>query len=164
MKKNNKGFFLAETIVMIALVTTVIAFLYPNVSKLYENYNNRIKYHDQTEDLYFLRAVYGYLTARGGKIVLNDDELVDITAQVNGIFDGENGLIKLFVTGYMETPKIDINDYSGEDFEPSDLNKYLHRLKKTNYEPNAYRLIGIFENNRYASIKIAGIDVTKDGE
>ena len=57
MKKNNKGFFLAETIVVLALVTTVIAFVYPNVSKLYENYNTRIKYYDQTEDLGVLQEV-----------------------------------------------------------------------------------------------------------
>ena len=39
---NNKGFFLAETIVIIALVTTIMAFVYPNVSKLFENYKNRV--------------------------------------------------------------------------------------------------------------------------
>lgn len=61
MKKNNKGFFLAETIVVIALVTTVMAFVYPNVSKLNENYNNRTKYYDQTEDLYVLKATYNLL-------------------------------------------------------------------------------------------------------
>ena len=61
MKKNNKGFFLAETIVVIALVTTVMAFVYPNVTKLYENYKNRANYYDQTEDLYALRAVYDLL-------------------------------------------------------------------------------------------------------
>ena len=55
---NNKGFFLAETIVIIALVTTIMAFVYPNVSKLYENYKNRVKYYDQPEDLYALRAIY----------------------------------------------------------------------------------------------------------
>lgn len=61
MKKNNKGFFLAETIVVIALVTTVMAFVYPNVSKLNENYKNRTKYYDQTEDLYVLKATYNLL-------------------------------------------------------------------------------------------------------
>ena len=57
MKKNNKGFFLAETIVVIALVTTVMAFVYPNVTKLYDNYVNRTKYYDQTEDLYTLKIL-----------------------------------------------------------------------------------------------------------
>ena len=63
MRKNKNGFFLAETIIMIALVTTVVAFLYPNVSKLYENYNNRVNYYDQVQDIYVLRAIEEYLTS-----------------------------------------------------------------------------------------------------
>lgn len=58
MKKNNKGFFLAETIVVLALVTTTMAFVYPNVSKLYDNYNSRIKYYDQTQDILLLKEIY----------------------------------------------------------------------------------------------------------
>ena len=68
MKKNNKGFFLAETIVVIALVTTVMAFVYPNVSKLNENYKNRTKYYDQTEDLYALEAVYDSMKATNSNV------------------------------------------------------------------------------------------------
>lgn len=58
------GFFLAETIVMVALVTTVMAFVFPNVSKIYENYKNQMKYYDQTEDIYVLKAVYENLKAK----------------------------------------------------------------------------------------------------
>ena len=56
MKKNNRGFFLVEAIVIIALVTIIMAYVYPNVAKLYENYENRAKYYDQTEDLFLLRT------------------------------------------------------------------------------------------------------------
>lgn len=63
MKKNSKGFFLAEAIVVIALVTTVMAFVYPNISKLYDTYKNRTMYYDQTEDLYALRAIYDYYSS-----------------------------------------------------------------------------------------------------
>ena len=63
MKKNKNGFFLAETIIMIALVTTVIAFLYPNISKLYENYNNRLNHYDQVQDIYVLRAIEEYINS-----------------------------------------------------------------------------------------------------
>lgn len=58
------GFFLAETIVMVALVTTVMAFVFPNVSKIYDNYKNQMKYYDQTEDIYVLKAVYENLKAK----------------------------------------------------------------------------------------------------
>ena len=58
MKNKNMGFFLAETIVMIALVTSVMAFVFPNISKLYINFENKVKYYDQPEDIYYLMAYY----------------------------------------------------------------------------------------------------------
>ena len=72
MKKNNKGFFLAETIVVIALVTTVMAFVYPNVTKLYDNYVNRTKYYDQTEDLYTLKVLADWMEET--PFIYTDDE------------------------------------------------------------------------------------------
>lgn len=177
MKKNNKGFFLAETIVVIALVTTVMAFVYPNVSKLNENYNNRTKYYDQTEDLYALEAVYDAMeqSDSGEKYMesgvdynLNNFDIhitnveehdsrgtikLGLTEIKNiGSFGatGINGLDKLYVASYMENLSDPNHNYN--------FNKYLKRLKKTTNDPSAYRLIGVFkgDNNktRYASIKI----------
>lgn len=60
-KSNNKGYFLAETIVVIALVTSVMAYVFPNVTKVYDNYNNRSKYYDQTEDVYNLKTIYEFM-------------------------------------------------------------------------------------------------------
>lgn len=176
MKKNDKGFFLAETIVVIALVTTVMAFVYPNVSKLNENYNNRTKYYDQTEDLYALEAVYDSMKATnsgdtnykesGVQTNLNMfDRLItnpsignsrgtiklDLTPITNiGSFGASdiNGLDALYVASYMAN----LSDSSNYNF-----NKYLKRLRKSTNDPSAYRLIGIFKENnetRYASIKI----------
>lgn len=68
-KSNNKGYFLAETIVVIALVTSVMAYVFPNVTKVYDNYNNRSKYYDQTEDVYLLKAIAEYYENLTGDIV-----------------------------------------------------------------------------------------------
>lgn len=178
MKKNNKGFFLAETIVVIALVTTVMAFVYPNVSKLNENYNNRTKYYDQTEDLYTLEAVYDSMKATNSNVTnykesgvqtnLNmfDRQITDpniensrgaIKIDLTKITDigsfgatGINGLSELYVASYMANLNNTNYNYN--------FNKYLKRLRKTTNDPSAYRLIGVFkgDNNktRYASIKI----------
>lgn len=178
MKKNDKGFFLAETIVVIALVTTVMAFVYPNVSKLNENYNNRTKYYDQTEDLYALEAVYDSMKATNSdvtnykesgvqtnlnmfdRLITNPSiensrgtkklDLTEITDKDIRLFGatGINGLSNLYVASYMEN----LSDSSNYNF-----NKYLKRLRKSTNDPSAYRLIGIFKENnetRYASIKI----------
>lgn len=176
MKKNNKGFFLAETIVVISLVTTVMAFVYPNVSKLNENYNNRTKYYDQTEDLYALEAIYDAMEQSdsgekyqesGVDYNLNNfdiyitnveehdsrgtknfkNELKEITTIGSFGATGINGLYKLYIASYMGNP-------SDSNYN---FNKYLKRLRKSTNDPSAYRLIGIFKKNnetRYASIKI----------
>ena len=157
MKKNNKGFFLAETIVIIALVTTIMAFVYPNVAKLYENYKNKASYYDQTQDIYTLKAVYNYLLVNNKINGLTESGCMDFNSEKkiedfdDGIIDDTNtkigGLSKLYITGYMTKP-------SSDNYE---FNKYLNRMKKTTYDTASYRLIGVFKNNeetRYASIKI----------
>ncbi len=150
MKNNNKGFFLAETIVVIALVTTVMAFVYPNVSKLYENYKNKALYYDQPEDLYVLKAYSEILKTD----IENKTKVGDAIGCKNFIVNekttlldnsSKNGLprITLYITGYMT--EVSDTDYN--------FNKYLKRLKKTTYDSASYRLIGKF-GTRYASIKI----------
>ena len=159
MKKNNKGFFLAETIVMIALITTVMAFVYPNVAKLYENYKNKASYYDQTEDIYTLKAISEYLLEAEMLNTLTDNgckefdgkELdgkeLDGMEEINDQNIKIGGLEKIYITGYIEKP-------SSNDYE---FNKYLNRMKKTTYDTASYRLIGVFkkgEETRYASIKV----------
>lgn len=160
MKKNNKGFFLAETIVVIALVTTVMAFVYPNVSKIYDNYKNRTFYYDQPEDIYLLKSIYEKYMDMDEDNELNDSVTLDNTigckvfdstemTEINNLsnFMSISSLKSLYVTGYMSSPTS--SNYN--------FNKYLKRLKKTNYDPTSYRLIGVFKEGditRFASIKL----------
>lgn len=180
MKKNNKGFFLAETIVVIALVTTVMAFVYPNVSKLNENYNNRTKYYDQTEDLYALKAIYDAMensyseytyTENSEAYNLNkfDVHITDCNDEDNKCTHDSRGTILLNLTkitdvgsfgatGINGLDKLYIASYMANLSDSNyNFNKYLKRLRKSTNDPSAYRLIGIFKENnetRYASIKI----------
>lgn len=154
MKKNNKGFFLAETIVVIALVTTVMAFVFPNVTKLYENYKNRANYYDQTEDLYVLRAyseLYSNQIQKDTKGTCDGNtevgvKVLDDLKPISTSNDFGN-LKNLYITSYMSSP-------SSSNYN---FNRYLKRIKKTTYDSASYRLIGVFEDGsttRYASIKI----------
>ena len=175
--KNNKGFFLAEAIIMIALVTTVMAYVYPNVSKLYDNYILQSKYYDQTEDLYNLRAIYyankvlidsetsdncSGTDEPGAKIFSNGAissatsfttiDIPELKVTSDKIFNEiykESSEINLYLTGYMT----ELTDDSDPVF-----NKYLSRLKKTINDPYSYRLIARFKVSdseyHYASIKI----------
>lgn len=173
MKKNNKGFFLAETIVVLALVTTTMAFVYPNVSKLYDNYNSRINYYDQTQDILLLKEIYNAYKEKidgktygccgnssittesacnssgtgswlvGTKKIDSIEEISDIVSDFDTF-----GLNKIYIVGYMSNPNDDDN---------YNFNRYLKRLRKVTNDTHSYRLIGMFgsgASQRYASIKI----------
>lgn len=147
MKKNNKGFFLAETIIIVALVTTVMAFVYPNVSKLYDNYKNTSLYYDQTEDLYTLKA---YSEVYATNIIERCNNLNNPPAgpSVSNEMctNCGMGIQKLFIYKYMDSPSPSDANYN--------FNKYLKRLKKTSNDQNACRLVGVFDGGKFASIKI----------
>ena len=168
MKKDNRGFFLAETIIVLTLVTTVMAFVYPNVAKLYENYKLQVKYYDQPEDIYALKAIYeankNYIDNQTIEIGKTEKGCKDFgaskTSDLCGVLNRPLGITSIntdiFLTSYMS------NITDSTDFN---FNRYLKRMKKTTYEPKAYRLIGKFKIDddgdsstpeivRYASIKI----------
>ena len=169
MKKNNKGFFLAETIVVLALVTTVIAFVYPNVSKLYENYNTRIKYYDQTEDLLLLQEVYesykdDIKSANEAKKKPGEQKYCGHNYTDDGNHDDGQYEIETFITtrqslandsrykSYMKYANIGdlkavyITNYMGNPRYTKlyGLNRYLKRLRKSSNDTTSYRLIGLF--------------------
>lgn len=161
MKKNNKGFFLIETIVVITIITTIMAFVFPNVSNLYDNFNKQSRYYDQPEDIMTLRAIYHMCQEQIDKEIkekgcLNYNNLTDIKIENETITNNIN--VTLYYAGYTS----DFDDLEKDD---SDFKQYLSRLKKNNYNPTAYefRLIGIFEDEkhikRYASIKMDGVRI-----
>lgn len=152
MKNKNMGFFLAETIVMIALVTSVMAFVFPNISKLYINFENKVKYYDQPEDIYYLMAYYK--ANAGGEHGIDERTRGDTKHEIGEKKFGDlEEIVKdtnktIYIADYMG------NYNSGDDFN---FNRYLKRLKKTTSDYSSYRIIGIFNDNgqeRFASIKI----------
>ncbi len=161
MKKDNRGFFLSETIVVISLVTIVIAFMYPNTAKLYDNYKNQAYMYDQTKDIYLLKAIYekekeNLKKDKNSLIYCKkcDNTATKIEKGVNTQYENLNLSIpeieRLYVVGYMD------DNLSSDNYN---FNKYLKRMKKSVYSPLSYRLIGVFKsvdekNYRFASIKM----------
>ena len=151
MTKNNKGFFLAETIIVISLITTVMVFVFPNLSKLYDNFKNRAEIYDRVDDLYELKAIYDkYKDSANENSIDSCSDDLETTSMFdsNGIELSDLYITDLYITKYMSNPSKD-NNYN--------FNKYLHRMKKTSDDEEACRLIGVFkhdEKETYASIKI----------
>ena len=124
-----------------------MAFVYPNVAKLYDNYSKRANYYDQIEDLFALQTISESKReqfCRNAKNVIDDKSKIPVKPTGLTI----NGLQELYLTKY-------ITNVTDDDY---DFNKYLTRLRKTTFDNKAYRLIGVFkkdgEKARYASIKI----------
>lgn len=180
MKKNNKGFFLAETIVVLALVTTVVVFVSANVPNLYKNYKLQIESYDRTEDIYLLKAIYeANKSAIDGITVVKCNDTDDVSYAGQKIYgSGTTGDIKndsyatklvsqtitlslpsdyrnssFYLTGYLTS-------LSDDDYN---FNKYLKRIKKTSNFKTDYRLIGVLKKSgstetTYASIRIENPD------
>ena len=173
MKKNNKGFFLAETIVVLALVTTVVVFVSANVPNLYKNYKLQIESYDRTEDIYLLKAIYeankdtiddktndkckntdplGY---EGQKKYGDTGDLSSSSAAtkltLSNLPSGYSSGSSFYLTGYLTSLSDDNYNF----------NKYLKRIKKTSNFKTDYRLIGKLVNGSkttYASIRIENPD------
>lgn len=171
MKKNNKGFFLAETIVVLALVTTVVVFVSANVPNLYKNYKLQIESYDRTEDIYLLKAIY-----KANKMAIdtktkdkcNETDTLPYEGQkkygdtgtlssaatslpLSNVPSGYSSSSSFYLTGYLTS-------LSDDDYN---FNKYLKRIKKTSNFKADYRLIGKLENDgktTYASIRIENPD------
>ena len=154
--RNNRGFFLVETIIVLAVVTTAIAFVLPNVTKVYENYKNTSTYYDQVEDIYILKAIsesdefINIAKTKTGNWCNNLNSLSAGTiSTIFALTPDKKALLnfdQLYIVNYMATPN-DTGDY--------EFQKYLNRLKKTSHDTTSYRLIGVFgSGQRYASIKI----------
>ena len=178
MKKNQNGFFLAETIIVLALVTTIMAFVYPNVSKLYDNYKTRIDYYDQTEDIILLYDIYranrskitkltegccgdssktsqtacnsgSGVWMKGAKII-NGNLNNDLTGSSHGLILPEYGSGKQYNEIHLYLYSYMENPTVSGDYS---FNRYLRRIKKSSNDVTAYRLIGKFKidkgNDKY---------------
>lgn len=171
MKKNNKGFFLAETLIVISLVTLVLAFVYPNLSKLYDTFKLKTNYYDQIQDLQALKTldyVYNGMIEDACEIFNNLEENNKIVLEFNDAFtdDGlsfsyfsvnnEMKLSNLYISSYMIKNTSESADNIKEDYG---LNAYIKRIRLNKATGNC-RLIGKFkvmvdgeEEYRYASIE-----------
>lgn len=170
MKNNNKGFFLAEAIVMITLVTVVMAYVYPNVSNLYGNFKNRTKYWDQPEDIYALKNIKNDSTCisdmKNATSDLSNNLSNNLSNKLSNDLTNCHGTAyfdKTYVTKYLSNPEF--TGTSAEKSMEKSFNEYLKKMKRTTNDPDAYRLIGVIGDGtkpyRYVSIKVDAEDLNQ---
>lgn len=160
-KLDNKGFFLAETIVVIGIVATVLVVFYSQISTFYNNYERNAKY-NTVESIHAAHNIEIYIKQSNTATFLNsfvsaNTPLYDIT---NYTFDA---------TGYYSTLVSDldiktiyftpynINDvitnYANYDVNASFLD-FLKTQHVSDDKTNTYRVIVIMNNGNYSSTLI----------
>jgi hypothetical protein len=156
IKLNNKAFFLAETIVVVGVVATVLILFYSQISSFYTNYERNSKY-QTVEAIHASRAIKEYLTQYGGSAA----SLVDGTTPILDIttynFDANNYYSTLVSS--LDIKKVylslyNINDvitnYSTYNFSPTFVD-FLKTQKVSDNKTITYRVIVILNNGEYAN-------------
>lgn len=166
MKKNNKGFMLAETIIVTVIVATIMVSLYVAFNKVYSAYTLKNKYTD-IDLLYAANAVQDYLI---DNLTLNDivsNTLIDLSEGIDlvsssyadnyctNIFTNYN-IEHMYMIKLGETPKAeeiinkltDPNQTFNQTFK--DYINYLETSGKLNDGSNKYIfLLEAKENDLY---------------
>jgi Tfp pilus assembly protein PilE len=161
IKMNNKGFFLAETIVAVTIVAAVLVIFYTQISVLYRNYERNGKYYT-VEALHAARNISTYIDQNYtdkpiGNSITSANPIIDIT---NYSFDTTGYYIslvnnlnikKVFFSSY------NINDvitnYTNYNINASFLD-FLRTLKVISDKTNTYRVIVELNNGEYASANL----------
>ena len=155
MKKNNKGFMLAETLLVTVFVAGVLIYLFLQFSNLNNNYNDSYRY-NSVEELYALEDIVDFIqndefainyiygnTSYLHYIDISNCSLFTDTATCRKLLKLAN-VNEIFITTNT-IPKTYITDYS------VGLNKFIDKVTPGETEP--YRIVASFKNGNYATLR-----------
>ena len=156
-KINDKGFMLAETLIVTTFVAGVLIFLFIQFSKLSNSYNNYYNY-NSTEKLYALEDIKNYI--QNDSNVSSIPGLIEDTGYVEitncEIFSDRDYCLKLFELENVNKIYIIHNSIfnSKLDMEDKDVLTFFKSIKNDN---SIYKTICNFKDGSYASLNLDGI-------
>lgn len=155
-KKNNKGFMLAETLIVTTFVAGVLIFLFIQFLRLNNSYSDYYAY-NTTEDLYALEDIKDYIQSDNiAKQYINDNvsssEYIKIT-NCNA-FTNKEYCLKLFELENIKKIFVVSNPISIDDISITDetLLKFIRKINNDGNEP--YRLIVEFNDTTFATLRL----------
>lgn len=154
-KNNNKGFILAETLIVTAFVAGVLIFLYIQFTNLNQSYEQSYVY-NTVEGLYALEDVKTYIETDTTFVNYIDSNInslkyIDITDCT--LFTDETYCLKLFELENIKNIFITHNLVPDVDFTDYDL-KFQTFIKKINKEGiQTYRIVAEFNDSTYATVR-----------
>lgn len=156
-KKSNKGFMLAETLIVTSFVAGILIFLFIQFTNLNENYEDSYSY-NSVDGLYALRNIKNYIkndsSAYQSLSQINSTTYIDMSDCAN-VFEREycERLLELvdikkiyIVENYFDT---DLFSNADEDFK-----KFIGMIDSEGNEK--YRLLAEFNDSTYATIRFGG--------
>jgi len=157
-KMNNKGFMLAETLVVTSFVAGVLIFLFIQFTNLSKNYEDNYKY-NTVENLYALEDMKDFIVEKELNLniiseELRDKEYVDVSSC--NIFEDKDYCVKLLELENINQLIIAKNSFDRKDFSNSDK-EFETFVRKINIGgKEQFRLIASFNNSTYATLRFGG--------
>ena len=153
--KNNRGYMLAETLIVTTFVAGILVFLFIQFTNLSNNYEESYKY-NTVEGIYALDDVKEYIISDDDaynyiKTNVSKTSILDITDC--SIFTSQNYCSKLFDLENIENIIISTNMVNPSLFNLSDEN-YMNFIRRLSSDGTLkYRIIARFNNDTYATIR-----------
>ncbi len=155
LKYNNKGFVLAETLIVTVFVAGVLIYLFIQFSNLSSLYNESYSY-NTVESLYALEDVVDFiksdaLALSSIKENVKDEQYIDISNC--NIFISQEYCEKLFELENIDTILVTMDNIPNGAITSYDSGflDFISSISRT--DNNQYRLIASFNNSTYATLR-----------
>lgn len=161
-KSNEKGFVLAETIAISALVITVLVILFVQFISINNSYNTFFKYNN-VNDIYAVDNIKKYIETDGINnlsLALNGEKYIDFTDCSQAYFQEYN-----YCQTLLENLDVKKAIFTYEDISnlvSTNLSEGMKNYIKTISfnKNNRYRIIVEFNSGRYANLKVGSFIVS----
>ena len=155
LKYNNKGFVLAETLIVTVFVAGVLIYLFIQFSNLSSLYNESYSY-NTVESLYALEDVVDFiksdaLALSSIKENVKDEQYIDISNC--NIFISQEYCEKLYELENIDTILVTMDNIPNGAITSYDSGflDFISSISRT--DNNQYRLIASFNNSTYATLR-----------
>lgn len=165
MKKNNKkGFIMAETIAVSAVVVTILVIIYAQFSSVYNSFYKTFKY-NSVNNLYLARNVKNYVANNLNENLINslngDTYYVDLSSCPLAYLNNHSYCKALYEASDIETV---IFTHENLDLLKESLNEVNvfkesmnNFIKYINYSGDGYRIIIEFKDNTFATLLLSEV-------
>lgn len=157
MKKNNKGFMLAETLIVTTFVAGVLIYMFIQFTNLNQNYDESYKY-NTVEGIYALEDLSDFilnnsLVINNIDVLLPSEKYTDISKCDEEVVINSEYCKNLVEALNIEKAYVTTNKFSNtvKDNLKDEFGNFINKIKGEGSEK--YRLIAKFKDGTFATIR-----------